>query len=75
MPATPTLARLESHLTDDELAALSMLMNHTIIMHQAGVDSPILRATGMNHAAIGSMLSACKQIYQDINRVRDERAS
>lgn len=73
MPATPTLARVELHLSDDELIALQMFISHAIIMHHGGSDGPIMRAAANNHAMTDTMLAACKQAFHALKRVREER--
>lgn len=76
MPAIPVHARIEAHLTDQELGALREFLYHAITLHQAGVDpSPLVRAAGGNQMGASVMLSACREVYQAISRAQDERAA
>lgn len=73
MPAIPTHARLEAHISDDELVALIMFLNYVTTGHLGSDHSPLANAAGDSQATADSMLSACMTINQAARRTLLER--
>lgn len=73
MPAIPTHARIEAHVSDEELVALIIFLNATITSHLGSDNSPLTNAAGDNQVTSDRMLSACMTINQAARRTLLER--
>lgn len=73
MPAIPVLARLEAHMTDDELQALRDFLGYSIVMHVGGRARPFDAATGGHEMQSATLLRGAQAVHQAAERAIAER--
>lgn len=83
MPAIPMHARLEAHLSDDELKAVNAFLSNTCasldMLHTIGqpiqLDDPLAGADSNGHVSFDALRSACHALKSAADRALTERAA